>query len=200
MVTTVCVRVYWCFIVAVNFVNCYSVSRVQLVFKFHVVVHFYCAIARILFYFVAFNYVFQFDYYGDRSCQHAERLTWRGGIRLSHALRRCTRMYFCLLRSQFIASIHTGAPYVSRGRIAPLYMVAIAACLIPHVIFAAFDRLWISVEHLSASYFMCSWNLNLWSRIILKYFIWVTWSNGLLFRETVMFLCFFSSFLRPALL
>src|SRR5215469_4780852 len=69
---------------------------------------------------------------------------------------RCTLAYFCLLCPYFIASNHTGAPYVSSGRMAPLYIVAIASCLIPHCSLAARDRLYISFVHLSATYFMCS--------------------------------------------
>ena len=112
----------------------------------------------------------------------------RNAFAIRTLMRRCTRMYFCLFWSKFIASIHTGAPYVSRGRIAPLYIVSIASCLILHVNFAPFDKLRISFAIFSAVYVMYSWNLNLWSRIIPKYFIWVTCSKGLLFKYTVMFL------------
>ena len=65
-------------------------------------------------------------------------------------IRRCTRMYFCLLCSKFIASFNTG-PHVSRGRIAPLYVFAIASHLIPHDNFAAFYKLCISFSLLSAA-------------------------------------------------
>ena len=41
------------------------------------------------------------------------------------------------LMSRFIASNHTGAPYESNGRMAALYIVAIASCLIPHCSLAA---------------------------------------------------------------
>ena len=75
----------------------------------------------------------------------------RNAFAIRMLMRRCTRMYFCLLCSKFIASIHTGAPYVSRGRIAPLYIVAVASCLIPHVKFAAFDKLYISFALFSAA-------------------------------------------------
>jgi hypothetical protein len=61
----------------------------------------------------------------------------RNAFAIRMLTRRCTQIIW-LLCSKFIASIHTGAPYVSRGRIAPLYIVAIASCLIPHVNFVAF--------------------------------------------------------------
>jgi len=58
----------------------------------------------------------------------------RNAFAIRMLMRRCTRKYFCLLCSKFIVSIHTGAPYVSRGRIAPSYIFAMASYLIPHVV------------------------------------------------------------------
>jgi hypothetical protein len=66
----------------------------------------------------------------------------------------CTRMYFCLLCWCFIASIYTGAPYESKGNIAPLYIVAIVPYLDPHVSVATLDRLCASFAHLAVVYFM----------------------------------------------
>ena len=79
----------------------------------------------------------------------------RYALAIRRLMRRWTRMYFCLLRLYFIASIHTGAPYVSKGRMAPLYFVAIASLLIPHDNFAALDRVCISFAHICAPYFVC---------------------------------------------
>jgi hypothetical protein len=96
-----------------------------------------------------------------------------------------------LLRWYFIASIYTGAPYKSRGSIAPLYILAITPYLNPHVSLATLDRLCVSFVHLSPVYLMCSWNLNFWSRTNPKYFIWRTCSNGLECRYSTMSLSSF---------
>ena len=85
VLTSVGVRMYCSFLVAYYFVNCQSVCRVRPVLKFHAMVQFCCAIARLIFYFVSFSYLFQFDDYGGHSHQHAERLAWGGAIRLCHA-------------------------------------------------------------------------------------------------------------------
>ena len=61
----------------------------------------------------------------------------RNAFAIQMQLRRCTCMYFRLLCSKFVASIHTGSPYISRARITPLYIVAIALYIIPHVNFTA---------------------------------------------------------------
>jgi len=90
-----------------------------------------------------------------------------------------------------MASIHTRAPYESRGSIAPLYIVAIAPYPNPHVSLATLDRLCVSFAHLSVVYLMCSWNLNFWSRIRPTYFIWRTCSSGLECRYSVIFLSSF---------
>ena len=46
-------------------------------------------------------------------------------------IRHCNLLYTLLLHSFSSASIHTGAPYNSSGRIAPLYMVYNASWLSP---------------------------------------------------------------------
>ena len=42
----------------------------------------------------------------------------RYALAIFKLISRCTRTYLCLLCSYFIASFHTGAPYVSKGRMA----------------------------------------------------------------------------------
>jgi hypothetical protein len=94
--------------------------------------------------------------------EHVVRYT----LAIFKLISRCPRTYFWLLCSHFIASIHTGAPYVSNGGLAPLYIVAIDSFFSPHDSFAALVRLCIIFVHISATYVMCSWNLNIWSEII----------------------------------
>ena len=53
---------------------------------------------------------------------------------------RCTLLYFCMLCGYFVASIHTGDPYLSRGSIASLYIVTIAPYLNPNVSLATLAR------------------------------------------------------------
>ena len=103
----------------------------------------------------------------------------RYALAIRRLMRRWIRMYVCLLCLYFIVSIHTGAPYVSKGRMASLYIVAIASLLIPHDNFAALDRVSISFAHLSAAYFMF-----LKSEFLIqdKYLICVTCYNGLYCR------------------
>jgi len=63
----------------------------------------------------------------------------------------CALMYFLLSHVYVIASIQTGAPYSSRGRMAPSYIILSNSCRILHVILADLDRLYISLVHFSAA-------------------------------------------------
>jgi len=168
----------WWFLVPYHFVNYPKFCWVRPVLNFHVAVPFYVAMSRVLFYFVTCCFFFQFWEPFPSTCK-APRLT---GVETPLPLGcnwdvapGCISVY-CAHNSL----LPTWAPYVSRGRNASLYIVANASCIIPHVNFAEFDKLWISFALFSAAYVIWSWNLNLWSRINPNYFIWVICSRGLL--------------------
>ena len=56
-----------------------------------------------------------------------------------------TLVYFALLYSFFIESIHTGAAYSNCGNIAPLYIIFSASSLSPQLIVADLDRAFINL-------------------------------------------------------
>jgi hypothetical protein len=64
----------------------------------------------------------------------------------------CTLVYFVLLYSFFIESIHTGAAYSNCGNIAPVYIVFCAPWLSSQLILADLDRTFINLVHLSVIY------------------------------------------------
>jgi len=82
----------------------------------------------------------------------------RNALAVSMFIILCILMYFRLLYSCFMASIQTGAPSRS-GRMAPLLIVSIASCLIPHITLAAQDIPWISLAHLSVKFLMIKVNV-----------------------------------------
>jgi len=82
----------------------------------------------------------------------------------------CTLVYFRLLYSFFIESIHTGALYSNCGNIAPLYIIFSASWFSPQIIIAYFDRAFINLVLLSVIYGTYSLNLNLLSIIMPRYF------------------------------
>ena len=112
----------------------------------------------------------------------------RYALAIFSLLSRCTRTYLCLFCLYSIASFHTGVPYISKGRMATLHITSNASFFRPHDSFAALDKLYIIFMHLSTTYLMCSWNVNLWSKIIHKYLICVTSSSGWMCKQIVMYL------------
>ena len=62
-------------------------------------------------------------------------------------------------QTNLYCSLHYVDPYrsaICKGKMAPLYIVAIASSFSPQDIFAALDKLYVIFVHLSAMYVMCS--------------------------------------------
>jgi len=112
----------------------------------------------------------------------------------------CTLVYFALLYSFFIESIHSGAAYSNCGNIAPLYIIFSASWLSLQLILADLDRAFINLVQLSVIYCTCSLNLNLQSLIKPRYFSLSTCSSRLLFKYMSIFSFLFSFLISAELL
>ena len=51
----------------------------------------------------------------------------RNALAIRMFISACTLIYFSLLHAYFIASIQTGAPYIKKGNVAPLYCILSSA-------------------------------------------------------------------------
>jgi hypothetical protein len=85
----------------------------------------------------------------------------------------CALMYTLLLHVCFIASIQTGAPYSSKGGMAPSYIIFRTSCRSPHVILADFDMLYINLMHFFScvSYMLSKFEFSIHNYTQVFYFI-----------------------------